>query len=94
MGIREGSCWLIMDVHSSAVRRLEMVCTKCEGDWLGRSRTDSVGIILMFKVMISEPFTAFHGILPTISECMIVKYIKAGVRRGLHCQGQTWCSHA
>ena len=35
-----------MDVHSSAVRRLEMVCTKCEADWLGRSRTDRVGIIL------------------------------------------------
>ena len=67
-----------MDVHS-AVRRLEMVCTKCEGDWLGRSRTDSVGIIL-------EPSTVFHEILPTISVRIIVKYIKAEVRRGLYCQ--------
>ena len=59
MGIREGSCWLIMDVHSSAVRRLEMVCTKCEGDWLGRSRTDSVGIILYVQ---GNDFRAFYCI--------------------------------
>ena len=60
-----------------------MVCTKCEGDWLWGSRTDSVGIILY--VQISEPFITFHEILPTILVRMIVKYIKAKVRHGLHC---------